>query len=182
MFVQRCGASYLSALYDAGHVSCGKHFLCPENFVTNRCIVVLFGTSLSGHALQNASRIAANNFDEVMFENEHTFCSSIYHVRTCTAFAQLAWAAALQPGWAWLKCHGGGWECLLHGGWPASDWIFNRSTWLLLGCVSSGTPCINHTNTNSPWLRSQKVIGFVFSILFLVPLYSNCIWIKLFIA
>jgi hypothetical protein len=31
---------------------------------------------------------------EAMFENEHTFCSWIHHVRTCTAFAQLAWAAA----------------------------------------------------------------------------------------
>jgi hypothetical protein len=31
---------------------------------------------------------------EVMFENEQTFCSWIHHVRTCTAFKQLAWAAA----------------------------------------------------------------------------------------
>jgi hypothetical protein len=31
---------------------------------------------------------------EVMFENEHTFRSWMHHVRTCTAFAQLAWAAA----------------------------------------------------------------------------------------
>jgi hypothetical protein len=31
---------------------------------------------------------------EVMSENEHTFWSCIHHVRTCTASAQLAWAAA----------------------------------------------------------------------------------------
>jgi hypothetical protein len=30
----------------------------------------------------------------VMFENKHTFCSWIHLVRTCTAFAQLVWAAA----------------------------------------------------------------------------------------
>jgi hypothetical protein len=32
---------------------------------------------------------------EVTFENEHSFCSWIHHVRTCTAFVPLAWAAAL---------------------------------------------------------------------------------------
>jgi hypothetical protein len=31
---------------------------------------------------------------ELMFENVHMFCSWIHHVRTCTAFVQLAWAAA----------------------------------------------------------------------------------------
>jgi hypothetical protein len=31
---------------------------------------------------------------EVMLENEHTFCLWKHHVRTCTAFEQLAWAAA----------------------------------------------------------------------------------------
>jgi hypothetical protein len=29
-----------------------------------------------------------------MFENEHTLWSRIHCVRTCTAFAQLVWAAA----------------------------------------------------------------------------------------
>jgi hypothetical protein len=45
-----------------------------QNFLTNRCIVVLFGNSLTGYALLHASRTAAN-------ENERSFC---------TAFAQLA--------------------------------------------------------------------------------------------
>jgi hypothetical protein len=49
---------------------------------------------------------------------------NIYHVRTCTAFAQLVWAAAQQPGWPWLECHGGSWDSPLHGGGPASDSIF----------------------------------------------------------
>jgi hypothetical protein len=74
---------------------------------------------------------------EVMFENEHTFCSWIHHVRTCTAFT---WAATQQPGWPWLDCHGGGWESLLHGGRPASTLICYRSTWLLLCCVLNCTP------------------------------------------
>jgi hypothetical protein len=34
-----------------------------RNFVTSRFIVVLFGTSLSGYALLNASQTAANDFD-----------------------------------------------------------------------------------------------------------------------
>jgi hypothetical protein len=34
-----------------------------RNFVINRCVVVLFATSLSGHALLNASRKAPNDFD-----------------------------------------------------------------------------------------------------------------------
>jgi hypothetical protein len=34
-----------------------------RNFVTSWCTVVLFGISLSGYALLNASRTAADNFD-----------------------------------------------------------------------------------------------------------------------
>jgi hypothetical protein len=34
-----------------------------RNFVTSWCIVVLFGTSLSGYALLNVSQTAANDFD-----------------------------------------------------------------------------------------------------------------------
>jgi hypothetical protein len=34
-----------------------------RNIVTSWCIVVLLGTSLSGYALLNASRTAANDFD-----------------------------------------------------------------------------------------------------------------------
>jgi hypothetical protein len=36
---------------------------------------------------------------KVVSENEHTICSWIHHVHTCTAFAQLAWAAAYRPDW-----------------------------------------------------------------------------------
>jgi hypothetical protein len=61
---------------------------------------------------------------KVMFENEHMLCSWIHYVSTCTAFVQLTWAVAYQPGWPWLECHGGGWESLLHGGEPVSDLIF----------------------------------------------------------
>jgi hypothetical protein len=34
-----------------------------QNFVTSQCIVVSFGTSLSGYALLNASRTAANELE-----------------------------------------------------------------------------------------------------------------------
>jgi hypothetical protein len=45
---------------------------------------------------------------EVMFENEHTFCSWIHNIRIYTTFEQLAQ----------------GWESLLRRGGPASDLIF----------------------------------------------------------
>jgi hypothetical protein len=34
-----------------------------RNVITSRCIVVLFGTSLSGYTLLNVSRTAGNDFD-----------------------------------------------------------------------------------------------------------------------
>jgi hypothetical protein len=42
------------------HLSQG-HFLYRD-FITSRCIIVLFGTSSSGYALLNASQTAANDF------------------------------------------------------------------------------------------------------------------------
>jgi hypothetical protein len=41
----------------------GQTIPVSRNFIIGRCIVVLFGTSLSGYALLNASRTAANDFD-----------------------------------------------------------------------------------------------------------------------
>jgi hypothetical protein len=35
-----------------------------RKFVSSRCVVVLFGTSLSEYAFLNASRTGANDFDE----------------------------------------------------------------------------------------------------------------------
>jgi hypothetical protein len=46
-----------------------------RNFVTSRCIVVLVGTSLSGHALLNASQTAENDFDAMQCSRMNTFCS-----------------------------------------------------------------------------------------------------------
>jgi hypothetical protein len=48
-----------------GVSSLDEHLSLPVsiNFVTSRCTVVLLGTSLSGYALLNDSRTAANNFD-----------------------------------------------------------------------------------------------------------------------
>jgi hypothetical protein len=47
--------------YFIPHVSCYKHFLCPE-MLLHQCIVI-FGTCLSGYALVNASRTAKHNFE-----------------------------------------------------------------------------------------------------------------------
>jgi hypothetical protein len=66
-----------------------KHLLCSE-------VLLPAGVLLSYYFLVRI-RIAkcftnsSKRFRcEVMFENEHTFCSWIHHVRTCTAFAQLS--------------------------------------------------------------------------------------------
>jgi hypothetical protein len=47
VFLQRCGASQVTKLSDAGHVSCRKHFLCPEILFYQLVYgtVVSFGTS-----------------------------------------------------------------------------------------------------------------------------------------
>jgi hypothetical protein len=57
-----------------------------QSFVTSRCIVVLFGISLSGCALLNASQAAANNFDAKQYSRMNT-CSP--HECTMLTPAQL---------------------------------------------------------------------------------------------
>jgi hypothetical protein len=54
---------------------------------------------MSGYARLYASQTAQNDFDaKVIFENEHTFCSQIHQVGICTAFEQMARAAAQKCG------------------------------------------------------------------------------------
>jgi hypothetical protein len=94
-----------------------------------------------------------------MFENEHTFCSWIHHVRIWTAFAQLEWAEAYQPVWPWLECHGGRpRECITRG---RTCFWFHFS--FLLGCVLSGIPCTCVMNFcgNRNWSETETLVPFM---------------------
>jgi hypothetical protein len=95
-----------------------------RNFVTSRCIVVLFGTSSPGYALVNASRTAANDFDAIVRMNTRSG-------REYTMFAP----AQLLRNWREQRPSSQGdlisnvtgevgKVYLLHGGRPASDFIF----------------------------------------------------------
>jgi hypothetical protein len=61
-----------------------------RNFITSRCVVVLFGTSLSGHALLNASRTAANDFDAKQCSRMNTRSTREYTMFAPPVFAQLS--------------------------------------------------------------------------------------------
>jgi hypothetical protein len=75
---------------------------------------------------------------QVIFINEHTFCSWILNVH-CIASTHLAWAAAYQPGWSWPTVSRGGCESLLRWDWSIYESILRRRTWLLLGYVLNCT-------------------------------------------
>jgi hypothetical protein len=66
-----------------------------RNYVASRCII-LFGTSVSGHAFLIFHGSSKRFRCEVMFDNDYTFLSKtgLHNVHTCTAFEQLAWAMA----------------------------------------------------------------------------------------
>jgi hypothetical protein len=118
------------------------------NDVTNRCCVALLGPSLSGYELypemmlpigavlpysalpcQDTNCYMPHKQQQTvsmrsMFENEHTFLSSINHVRTCTAFCAtgvnrgpLARATLTRVLWGKVG------DSVMRG-WPASDLIF----------------------------------------------------------
>jgi hypothetical protein len=76
-----------------------------------------------------------------MFENEHTFCSWIHHVRTCTAFAQREQRPSnrddlgLSVKGEVRKVSYTGMDLLLNS-------FLYRNAWLFLGCVLNDTPCI----------------------------------------
>jgi hypothetical protein len=58
------GATVISAVLPLDkHLSQTNTSCVPKSFYTSQCIVVLFWTSLSGYAPQNASRKAASDFD-----------------------------------------------------------------------------------------------------------------------
>jgi hypothetical protein len=99
---------------------------------------------------------------EVMFENEHTFCSSIHRVCICTDFAQLAWSAAYQQGWPWLECHGGGWESLLHWGGPASGLIILLFYVIVVELRFNGTLCTSWLQITSNIKVERLVLCIVF--------------------
>jgi hypothetical protein len=62
LLLQRCGASHLSTLSGARRFLM-QTILAFRNFITS-LRTVLLGTSFSGYALMNASRTAANYFDD----------------------------------------------------------------------------------------------------------------------
>jgi hypothetical protein len=141
VFHQRCGAPQMSKLSDARHVSCRKHFLCPEIFFS--WCIVLFGTSLSGYALLNASRTAANNFDAKWSSRMNTRSA-----REGTVFA----SAHLMRKWreqrpsnlfTLTRVSWGFWKSLLHGVDLLLVEFLYLNTWLLVGFVLNGTPCIS---------------------------------------
>jgi hypothetical protein len=78
VLLQSFRVPHLSTLTDAGHVSYHKHFLCPQNLVTSRCIVVLFGTSLSGYGLLNVSQTAGNNLNSKKCSRVHTYSTRVH--------------------------------------------------------------------------------------------------------
>jgi hypothetical protein len=74
-----------------------------------RCLILylLVGIRVAECCMNISKRLCF----EAVFENAHTFWTSMHHVRTCTASAQLAWAVAQQSGWSWFECYRGGWDC-----------------------------------------------------------------------
>jgi hypothetical protein len=81
-----------------------------------RPYVVLFGTSLSWCALPNASRIAENYFDVKSCSRMNTPCSHLHNFCATGLSRGLATSVTLTLG--------GCCESLLHGGAPASGFIF----------------------------------------------------------
>jgi hypothetical protein len=99
---------------------------------------------------------------EVMPDNEHTFCSWIHCVRTCTTFEQMAWSSCLATKVTLLECHRRSWETFLYTGDLLLISFLYHSTWQLLGCFLNGTPCImfmyytfKHTHT-----RTKEILMF----------------------
>jgi hypothetical protein len=71
-----------------------KHFLRCE-ILLPVCVLLSSSVLPSQDIIVKCFTNSSKRFRcEIMFENEHTLCSWIHHVRTYTAFAQLAWAAA----------------------------------------------------------------------------------------
>jgi hypothetical protein len=74
-----------------------KILLCPE-ILLPICLLlsifVYFGTFLRTRVAKCFTNSSKRFRCAVMLENEQVFWSCIHHVRTCTYFAQLAWAAA----------------------------------------------------------------------------------------
>jgi hypothetical protein len=57
------GTAVISAVLSLDEHLSQTNTSCVPKFCTSRCIVVLFGNSLSGYALVNGSRTATNDFD-----------------------------------------------------------------------------------------------------------------------
>jgi hypothetical protein len=102
----------------------GQTLPVSRSFVTSRCFVVLLGTSLSGYALLNASRLVTNSFDAKLCSRMNTRSAREY---TMFAPAQLLrnWSEQWPSNQYDLdSSFTGCWERVFHGGGLASDLIF----------------------------------------------------------
>jgi hypothetical protein len=100
---------------------------------------------------------------DLLFENEHTFCSWIHHVHTCIKFVQMAWAAAWQPGWPWLVSRGRLGESITRRGGGGVDLLqisFLYRSLLLLGYVLNGTPCTMRQMNTADMVWAALVIRY----------------------
>jgi hypothetical protein len=113
-----------------------------RNFVPSRRIIVLFGTSLSGYALLNASRTAqtistrsnVREWTHVLLVNtprshQNTSCTTgvsrgLVTKVTLTRVSRGRLEESITWEWTWFHC------CTVV-----------RSTWLVMDCVLNGTPC-----------------------------------------
>lgn len=94
-----------------------------QNSVTSQCSVTLYGISLPGYTLLNASRTAENYFDEKQCSKVNV-CSANENITFAPAsFCTRGMSSSLATRWPWIECHGGQPDSLLYSR-PASNLIF----------------------------------------------------------
>jgi hypothetical protein len=111
-----------------------------RNVVTSRCIVVLFGTSLSGYTLLNASRTAANDFGWKQCSRMNTRSAREYTVFAATQLL-LKWREQWPSNKGDLDSNVTGEVGRVY--YTGMDLLpiscLYRSTWMMFGCILNGT-------------------------------------------
>jgi hypothetical protein len=107
----------------------GKHLLCPEMLLPVG-VLFLIRYILVRIRIAKCFTNSSKRFRcEVMFENEHAFCLCSHLFSVCATGVSIGLATrATLP-----ECHGGGWVNILHGGGPASDFIFVPQCVIVVG-------------------------------------------------
>jgi hypothetical protein len=85
-----------------------------------------------------------NDFDVMqMFQNEHAFCLWIHEASPhLHSFCATGVSSGLATRVILIRVSRAGWESLLRGGGPTSNFIFvTQFTWLFLRCVLNGSAC-----------------------------------------